>query len=333
TQGILVLIAVLTIWDYLRARDRPRLDIALMFGSLAAIVLLQGVALVAGSQPPLVRTTGALVFFAQPYFLLRLVHHFRPVRFGIRLVPLGGLITSWLVLVATPNPLPPPLPLFLVAYFVAVEGYAAVAFAEGAVSTSGVTHWRLLLSATGSGLLAAVILLAGLSIALPVAAGVTAPASRILAVLLVMSYYLGFTPPGWLRRTWQLAEVYRFLQETSGRPTVERASRVLADLCPAAMRAVGGVAAVTSLWDDGTQHLLIQASVGNVPSSGVLLSSDGPVGRAWQERRPRVARRPNQLSPRLAELVSAAGAHTLLAIPIASAECAWGILVVLLRHG
>src|SRR5262249_23290488 len=139
-----------------------------------------------------------------------------------------------------------PLPLFLVAYFVAVEGYAAVAFVEGAISTSGVTHWRLLLSATGSGLLAAVILLAGSSIALPVLAGIPTPASRILAVLLAVSYYLGFTAPGWLRRTWQLAEVYRFLQETSGRPTVERASRVLADLCPAAMRAVGGVAALTS---------------------------------------------------------------------------------------
>ena len=49
TQGSLLLIAVLTWVDFLRHRDRPRLDIALLFGALAAIVLLQRLTSVTGN--------------------------------------------------------------------------------------------------------------------------------------------------------------------------------------------------------------------------------------------------------------------------------------------
>jgi hypothetical protein len=52
------------------------------------------------------------------------------------------MVVSWAILLAFPTPLPRLLALLIVAYFVFVEGYAAVAFAWGALRTEGVTHHR-----------------------------------------------------------------------------------------------------------------------------------------------------------------------------------------------
>jgi hypothetical protein len=106
---------------------------------------------------------GAILLVAQPYLLLRLVQHFRSIPRAVQLLALGSMIASWAILIVFPTPLPRLLAVLIVAYFVCVEGYAAVAFARGALRTGGVTRNRLLLAAIGSGLLALVLLLAGVA--------------------------------------------------------------------------------------------------------------------------------------------------------------------------
>ena len=54
---------------------------------------------------------------------------------------------------------------------------------RGGLRTGGVTSWRLLLAAAGSGLLALVILLAGVNAAVPAGTGITTPISQLLALL------------------------------------------------------------------------------------------------------------------------------------------------------
>lgn len=130
TRGTFVLIAVLTLVDFLRHRDRARLDIALAFGALAAIIAIQGMTGITGLQAPWLSTIGALMLLAHPYLLLRLVQHFRPVRRAIVWVALGGMVASWAILIAIPTPMPTPLTLLGVAYFVYVESYAALAEEE-----------------------------------------------------------------------------------------------------------------------------------------------------------------------------------------------------------
>jgi signal transduction histidine kinase len=328
TQGCLLLIAALTLVDLIRHRDQARIDIALMFGALAAIVLLQGLTTVTRRQVPWLGQVGAILLLAQPYLLLRLVQHFRPVPWSVQLVALGGMVISWTILGAIPAPLPPPLALLIVAYFVYVEGYAAVAFARGALRTGGVTHHRLLLAAIGSGMLALVLLLAGVNIALPAGTGITAPLSRLLALLCMLSYYLGFVPPRWLRHAWQLAELQRFLQAMAGRATGERVTTTLNQLCLTGTRAVGGLAAAVALCDTSSQQLTIRASSGHPALAGSLLASSGAIGRAWHARQPTVARTPADFDIDLVPLAAA-----LLVVPIATAERAWGLLVVFLNRG
>jgi signal transduction histidine kinase len=332
TQGSLLLITVLTFLDFFRHRDRSRLDIALMFGALGALVLLQGITRGTGVDSRWLRTAGALLFLAHPVLLLRLVQHFRPVPQTVRRLALGGMLASWGILIALDAPYPVPLTLLIVAYFAYVEGYAALAFMRGGLRTGGVTSWRLLLAAAGSGLLALVILLAGVNAAVPAGTGITTPISQLLALLAMLSYYAGFVPPRWLHQTWQLSELQRFLREMAGRSAAERATTTLDHLCRAGTRAVGGLAAVVVLWDETEQQLRIRASSNPRALSGALTGSDGVVQRAWRERQPLLARTPADFGPADAALAASVGAGALIVVPLVTVERAWGLLIVCHRR-
>jgi signal transduction histidine kinase len=331
-QGCLLLIAVLTLVDLVRHRDQARIDIALMFGALAAIVLIQGLTTVTRQQVPWLGQFGAILLLAQPYLLLRLVQHFRTVSRMVQFVAIGGMVVSWAILTTSPTPVPKLLALLIVAYFVYVEGYAAAAFARGAMRTEGVTHHRLLLAATGSSLLAMVLLLAGLNIALPAGTGITTPLSRLLALLCMLSYYLGFVPPAWLRHAWQLAELQRFLRAMAGRAADQRVTATLNQLCLTGTRSTGGLAAAVALSDKTGQQLTICAAHGYPVLAGRLTASDGAIGRAWHARQPTVARTPTDFGVDVTPLTAAIGAGALLVVPIATAEHAWGLLVVFLNR-
>jgi signal transduction histidine kinase len=243
------------------------------------------------------------------------------------------MIISWIIVAAVPAPLPPPLALLIVAYFVYVEGYAAVAFARGAWQTGGVSHHRLLLAAIGSGMLAIVLLLAGLNIVLPAGTGITAPLSRLLALLCMLSYYFGFAPPRWLRQAWQLSELQRFLHAAARRAADERMSTTLNQLCLTSTRAVGGTAAAVALCDTTGQRLTIRASSAHLGLVARLMPTSGAIGRAWHERQPAVARTPADFGLEATVLGAVPGAGALLVVPIATAERAWGILMVFLNRG
>jgi signal transduction histidine kinase len=331
TQGVLLLIASLTVVDFLRRRGQARLDIALMFGALASIVLFQGIARTMAVRAGLV-DIGSLLLIAQPYLLLRLVQHFRTVPQVVRWLGLGGLAVGWAIVIALPSPLPVPLTLLIVAYFTYVECYAAVAFVTGALRTSGVTQRRLLFAASGSGLLALLILIAGANTVLRIGTVIAGSVGQVLGMLAMLSYYVGFTPPRWLRQTWQLAELQNFLRDITGRPTSARASATLDHLCLAGLRAVGGLKAVVGLWDDSQQQLVVQAASDHAMSLHALSIDDGAIGRAWRERQPIIADTPASFGAHDLRLTAAVGAGALLAVPIATHERAWGMLVVFLRR-
>src|ERR1041384_826288 len=164
TRLSFVLIAGLTLLDLVRHRDRRHVDIALMFASLAVAILSQEFNKFTGQQWRWLTLLGTLGTLAQPYLLLRLVEHFRPVRPLVQWGAFLGMVVSGALAIVFPSPLPPAVSLPIVIYFVFVEAYATVAFIRGAFDAGGVTRWRLVLAATGSGLLAAIILAAGIDI-------------------------------------------------------------------------------------------------------------------------------------------------------------------------
>jgi signal transduction histidine kinase len=334
TRFIYLIIAVITLFEFVAHRDETRLDIALMFGSFAVTVLGQQFALLTGSDARWLSLAQSVPLMMQPYLLVRLVDHFRPVPAWVRLAALGGMLVSVVALLFFPSPLPLAVLLVIVAYFVWAEAYAMVAFVRGARSTGGVTHGRLLLAAVGSGLVAAVILAAGL-LAIPAlapAAAYSRAVTQTMSVGSALAFYFGFAPPRWLRHTWQLDELHRFLGAASGRPAPERAAWILSILCETAMRAVGGRGGLAAQWVDAESRFVVRAATDATWVMAGLTPQSGVMAAAWQSGEPRLARRLEEMSPDGRRLSEAAGASAMMAVPIATRERKWGLLVTLLRR-
>lgn len=331
TRGTYLAIAVLTLIDFLRHRDRVRRDTALLFIALASIILIGEIARITGLPLRWTTPLTSALLLAHPYLLLRLARYVQPIPKAIWRLALGGMLASWAIVIALPMPLPTPLMELIVLLFALVEGYAALAFIRSAGTSKGVKQRRLGLVALGSGLLAVLIFLAGIGAVFPAVASLISPAVQLAALLSGISYYLGFATPRWLRRTWQLSELYHFLHQAGDQPTREQTTEKLASLCQAGVRATAGFAAIAAMWDEAAQQLKVQASAGPWPDGDGSIQA-GRIADAWRERRPIVAHTPADFGPDDAQLVARVVAGALLVVPIAAAERAWGILAVFLKQ-
>lgn len=334
TQVTLVLIAVFTFANYIRRRDQSRLDIALLFGALAYIVFIQRLLLNPGPNEELNRWLGVttqLALMAHPYLLLRLVLDFRPVPAAVWWFAIVGLALSWVLLIFFPV-LPTPVMVVFVGYFVYVELYAAVAFVRGAMATAGVTHWRLTLAASGSGLLALLVFGIGLTLIFPWLMPLFDTLNQFIGLFAVLAYYLGFATPFWLRRYWQLSEMQRFLRQTAGPWTGEPIAFTLERLCQMTQRAMGGIAAMVVLWDDETSHLIIRASTDatGLPV-GRAINSEA-IWRSWQTQTPLTGHIPTDFTVEETPIAVGLGAQATMIVPIMSQERAWGVLQVFNRR-
>jgi len=335
-----ILLAAVTAWDLVRHPDRTRLDIFLLFGTLAFSTLVGEFARLTGiTLPPWWTRVSTMLIMLQPFLLVRLVDHFRPVARRIQIINFIGLAIAVALLAAvSPQPnasggtsYPPWVTLPLVVYFVWAEGYAVFAFVQGARASGGPTRWRQALAAAGSAQLGGLIALAGVGILVPSFGVWVAPLNQLFGLLAGLAYYLAFAPPRWLRTTWQTNELYSFLREFAGKDAHTRATEILPYLCEAATRVVGGRASLVALWDEGKRSLIVQAAERHATTGETFLPESGPIRRAWDERKHQIGSREN-LSAEGQRLATDAGASVLLAVPIQTAERAWGVLITLLQR-
>jgi signal transduction histidine kinase/CheY-like chemotaxis protein len=341
TQGVFVLIWVIVLVDFARRPDRRRAEILALFTSLAAIILLQGLLRATGLELAWLRTVGALVVLAQPYLLLRLVAHFRPLPRTQARLGLVLLLGSWALFLLGGTPPAPWALLAIVLAFAYVEAYAAAAFVAEARRARGPTRRRLVSVALGSGLLGAVIVLAGLSALFPAAAPVLQLLGRVCGLASALGYFVGFSPPRWLSRVWQTDDLREALAGLAGRSTEERLGAALDLIGPAAAQAVGGVAGVVLLpAPDDAARLRVHVDPENrrrLEPAGVPDAELGPTNpvltRAWRERRGLAATDP-AWGPSLRGLAAAfGGASAALIAPLLVAGEPRGLLVVLTRGG
>jgi signal transduction histidine kinase len=320
------LIALATLRDLARHPDRARLDIALLFGSLALAIVGPAVLKVLGVQLPWFSTVTSLLLLAHPYLLLRVVDYFRPLSRRVRWSALAGLAASWLILLVSPGGSRSPLLVIVILYFVLVEGYAAFAFISGARRASGGIRWRMTFAAAGSGWFALLILVVGLALVLPAASVIITPLVQVLILLTVVSYYLGFAPPAALRRAWQLGELNSYLRLLAGRPTAERVRSALDLLCPAVTRAVSAAGSAVYVYQESSGRFVPRAADQPSLASSALGAGGGAVERAFRERRALVAHSPAELGPQLEQTAAQLGAASLFAVPILNPERTWGVL-------
>lgn len=261
TQGAIVLLAILMVVQWARWRDRVSLDIALVFVTLAALLILERSLRIANIQTTWIRPLAVSVFLAHPYLLLRVVAHFRPVSRILRRIArfafLGSLIAVWISVWPLRSTPMVGLAFF---YFVWLIGYVAFAFRQGAKKAGGVTHWRMLHAGWGALLLAIVFVLAVLINLFPGTRSGGAAFVPLVAIGAALNYYLAFAPPAWIRRIWQSAELYGFLAETSSAESVPSQDELLYRLCKFVMSAVGATGAAAALWDEQQKKLIVRVS-------------------------------------------------------------------------
>lgn len=328
-----ITLGVVTAADYVRHRDETRRDVALMVWSIALLFLLAiGLRISGGTSPRWLTLVATIALLAQPYLLLRIVRYFHRPPLRVMRAALIGMIASWVAAIVF-SPAPPIVNLLVIAYFAAINGYAMLAFVRGALNTIGVVRQRLRFAAAGSGLLAGVLIIAGVGSIIPAVQGITGLLAIVALVASGIAYYIGFAPPRWLRRSWQFTELNWYLTDISTAPTSKRldvGSSMLA-LSRAASQAVGGMGAGIAQRDETDQGWRFNYEVGEL---GVIaLDHEDTVSMAWKENVPRYARLSADASANDRALLASVGADTVIVVPIHASEHMWGLLLVFLKHG
>jgi PAS domain S-box-containing protein len=340
TQIIFLFTAGITLYSWLKHRDQTHLDIALVFVALALAIVTQDIQELFPDPPLLLTGVLLMALVSQPYFLLRVARYFRPVPAWIQRVTLIGLILTcasfFFIEIATV-----PVVILFLTYFTITEAYAGYLLIQGALTIPGITGRRLRLASIGSGLLALGFLILFITLVMVVATGMTELSETLetainsLIQLLVMfsalSYYLGFATPRWLRQYWQLSELPNFMRVSVGPKNRDQTS-LFDELSEAALRTVGGVAAlIARCHSDGT-NLNISTKGGSPIEIKALETGSGPIGDTWREQRGQVIRLPNEIPKELQEWAAQLDARSLFVVPIISPMRPWALLIVALRY-
>src|SRR5215831_152866 len=91
---VLSVISLATLVDLARQPNRARLDIALLFGTLALAVVGGALLGLAHLSPPWLGRLTLVLFLAHPWLLVRLVDHFQPLPRLVRGSALAGFLLS-----------------------------------------------------------------------------------------------------------------------------------------------------------------------------------------------------------------------------------------------
>jgi signal transduction histidine kinase len=330
-QLLFAALVLITGLDWLRHRSRARLDIWLVFCCLLIPALLPAAAALLGATMPLFDIVAILAILIQPLLLLRLVGHFQRVPRRVWGLTLAAMLVTLALLVVWGEPSPVLATLTVVVYFLVVEIYPGWAFGRAARAAGGVVRRRLAFATAGTLLLAVTVALSGLPILWPGMAALGRALTELSTLLAAAAYYVSFATPRWLRRTWQLEELYRYLRAPVDVGVAGLSERALTQLCTTATRTAGGVGSAVWLWEAGAEQLAGRAAVGLTLPGPLALAEAGPLGQAWTQRRPvtvRAADLPNGLAP----TTQTKAVQFLVAVPIASSKHAWGVLGLFLRH-
>ncbi|HVA22964.1 MAG TPA: HAMP domain-containing sensor histidine kinase [Chloroflexota bacterium] len=337
--ALFVTVFGVTLVQAVRHPRRSTIDPTLLFGVVALIIVEAAVAAVLPlpNSELLGNLTGVLLM-ALPYLLLRLVEDFAHVPGWLRRAGEAGLILSVVCIFAILHR-PVWLNLLLVAYFVALTAYCTVAFVLQATHSGGVTQRRLTSIALGSGFLALDLLIVGLLLAAPGLNTVGTALSALCGLGSGVGYYLGFAPPGWLRRAWQAPELRDFLSRASILPRLPDTQAILRELEHGTARSVGAEGALIGLWDEQRQVLLYPhdrtpPELRPPDSNDELVALDPSrmlAGEVLRTQRALFAAEPAKRMPAAGPMYRAHGTRNLLVAPITAGDQRLGVLTAYAR--
>jgi K+-sensing histidine kinase KdpD len=325
-QVLFVGLFVAVLWHALRQPTRARIDTALLFGSIALTVLVNlALPLLDLDEEPWAVGIILLPLNAAPYAMIRLVDDFSGTAAWVRI---GGAFAFALIAIfglVSFGAAPVAVELATIVWFLAVGGYAAVAFAREAGRTRGITRRRMTAVALGAALFIAAIVLAFVGVLAPNGAVALNVLVQLAALAAVISFFLGFAPPSWIRRAWREPDLRAFLERSIHLTGVADDRQALAELQQAAADAFGASGAAIGIADPERPILRYVDRTGQWAE----YPNDKFVGgRTFMAQRRMVAMDAVRADPENAAVYERAGANTVIAAPVTADGRRMGVLTV-----
>ena len=194
-QLLFVGLFVVVLWHAIRRRTRAGFDTALLFGSITAVLVGSRVADAIGvREAPIVTSLILAALSLPPYAMLRLVDDFRGTPRWTQVA--GGIAYLAIAAAAFAFPVVPELvELAIVAWFLAIGGYAAFAFAREIGRTHGITRRRMRAVTAGAVLFVVAIVMVFVDALTQGADALFPVLAQASALVAVIAFFLGFAPP------------------------------------------------------------------------------------------------------------------------------------------
>ncbi len=327
SQVSLLILFSVTLVRLFRSPSWANVDISLFFGIFAVLVVTGTVVGLLGlGSPPALNTLTWVGVTALPLVLLRLADDFRPrppwLVIGATILYLAVAAVG----VSAPQPWSDEVVLVAVIFVVGLAGYASLVFVREAAERSGVTRRRMQAVAAGSGLLVILILLAALRSFVPAAGDSLPIISQLVALAMVLSYFIGFAPPSLLRRAWQEPAIRGLLSETPDLLRLPDPWEISERVAERAVSITGADGAVVSLWDPNRNRLVSF----EYPTGDRITFPSGEyiAGRAFERQATVSSDRPDRDAPEHAQTYLDRGIRAIAATPISSGDQRLGVLTV-----
>ena len=312
------------LWRGLKHPSRAAWDTVLLFGSIAAVVVLArlGQLFGLGSEPWLAGVVLLLLAIA-PYAMLRLVDDFVRTPRGLLLAGAPALAAIGVLGFVALSSAPQLYEIVAIAWFLGVGGYAALAFGRAALASRGITRRRMTAVAIGTLLFIAAIVIAFADVlAEPID---LAAAPQVISLFAALAFFLGFAPPTWIRRAWREPDLRNFLERSIHLPTLTDERRALLEIQNAAAGAFGASGASIGLAVPGRPALRYVGRDGE----WVEYSDDEfTAGRAFGRQVRVVALDASEADPEHAAIYERAAATTVIAAPISTDDRRIGVLSI-----
>ena len=277
-QVAFILIFVVVLVRYLRQPREVHRDLVLVFGCVVALFAIQIATRLLPTLPRGISQLSTVILLLQPFLTLRLAGHFVPVSRQVAGVALAWFATAVVaVIIGTRGN--PALTLFVVAYFVAVEGIAAAFLLRSSRYRVGYARTRLRIASAATFLFAAGIFVAGAGSAAATGGATADPSILVLARLLTLAagigYLAAFLPPMALRRLQQRAVAFDLGQTLLGSPLDGDQDRIWVALAQSARMVTNGSASVVALGEPSIVRI-----VSGEPPGGIAVGQPylGPTG-------------------------------------------------------
>jgi two-component system cell cycle sensor histidine kinase/response regulator CckA len=328
-QLLYLAVTVAVVVQTIKRPRRTSINKALFFTALALILEASALSSELGFLlPPVVVLGLAALLLGLPYIQLRLLDDFVGVGTWTKRAAVAGLVLAIGSMIIVPSPIPGILTLAFVLYFVTTLSYCAVRFLQESRRAYGLVAARLFAIALGSGLLSIVLALAViLPFVLPGGADLNRLVTQIVILAAGVSYFVGFTPPSFIKRLWQESALRRFMQEMNRFPEESSVEDVIRRLEIAAGIATAGSRALIAIWDEDKGELRFTMSDGTAQTvdtrATVSLGS-----RVVEERRVVLSEDPARDFPSAAERYRRLGIKAVVGAPIIVRGRVFGVLAL-----